>query len=138
MSDEHVQPEPRRRRDPEDDYEEEKPRKSRRRSEEDRDYDDDDDRRIRKNSALETLIPYNNAMALIAYYLGVFGLIPCLGLLLGPAALVLGILGLNYKKKHPTAGGAGHAIAGIVLGTLVLLGHLGVILFFVITGANER
>lgn len=68
-----------------------------------------------------TLIPYRNPKALIAYYLGVFALIPCLGALLGPAALVLGILGLGAVKRHPQAKGTGHAITGIVLGALALL-----------------
>ena len=70
------------------------------------------------------LIPYKNPMGLMAYYAGVFALIPCVGLVLGPAAFILGILGIRYANKYPTAGGKGHAIAGIVLGALVILGHL--------------
>jgi hypothetical protein len=124
MSDEeNVQPEPRRRR-REDDFEEEEPRPRRRPRLRREDDDDDDPDRFRRGDGIEVLIPYRNPKALIAYYLGVFALIPCLGLALGPAALVLGVLGLKYRKLNPTAGGTGHAIAGIVLGTLVLLGHL--------------
>lgn len=112
----------RRRRDDEDD----RPRRRRRR-------DDDDLDRIRdEGDATGGLIPYKNPQALIAYYLGVFSLIPCAGMLLGPAALLLGILGLNYKRSHPTSGGTAHAIVGIVVGSLTSLAHLVVIfLFFV-------
>ncbi|HBI45715.1 MAG TPA: hypothetical protein DDY78_23105 [Planctomycetales bacterium] len=88
---------------------------------------DDDDVRIRQPGAIETLIPYKNPMGLIAYYLGVFSFIPCVGLLLGPAALVLGIMGIRYRNKHPTAGGLGHAITGVVLGSLTSLGYWGLV-----------
>jgi hypothetical protein len=77
---------------------------------------------------VSTLIPCKNPKALIAYYCGVFSLIPCVGAVLGPIALIFGILGLNYVKRHPTAKGTGHAIAGIVLGSLTLLGNWGVII----------
>jgi hypothetical protein len=80
------------------------------------------------DGGISTLIPYKNPKALIAYYLGVFGLIPCLGALLGPAALILGILGLRLVRQYPTAKGTGHAIAGIVLGSLELLANWTVIL----------
>jgi len=113
---------PRRRRDEDEDEEERRPRK--RREEED-DY---EDRVRRKDDGIATLIPYRNPNALISYYCGVFALIPCVGLILGPVALVLGFLGLSYNKKHPTAGGVAHAIVGIVLGSLVLLGHAAVII----------
>jgi len=129
MSDENVRPDPdRRRRDDyqdeprrRDDDEDDRPRRRRR-------DDDDDDRRFRReHDSTGGLIPYKNPMALIGYYVGVFSLIPCLGLVLAPVALVLGILGLSYKSKHPTAGGTAHAIVALVLGSLVLLGHAAVI-----------
>jgi hypothetical protein len=106
----------------------------------DDEYDDDydDPERFRRKDAVETLIPYRNPLGLTAYYMGVFALIPCVGLLLGPAAFILGILGLRYGKKNPTAGGAGHAIAGIVLGTLVVLGHLGFFVFLIVMGALSK
>jgi hypothetical protein len=94
----------------------------------------EDDIDVRQPDAVEALIPYRNPQALIAYYLGVFSLIPCVALALGPAALVLGILGLRYHKKHPTAGGIGHAIAGIVLGGLTTLAHI-VLLLVIVVGA---
>jgi hypothetical protein len=94
--------------------------------------------RIRRKDAVETLIPYKNPMGLMAYYCGVFALIPCVGLVLGPAAFVLGILGIRYANKYPTAGGKGHAIAGIVLGTLVVLGSvLCIVLLIVMSVLNK-
>lgn len=62
------------------------------------------------------LIPYRNAWSLWAYYLGVFSLIPCLGIPLGPAALVLGIKGVRYARRHPEARGKVHAWTGVILG----------------------
>ncbi len=92
---------------------------------------------IRHDPAAETvstIIPYKNVRALVAYYLGVFSLIPCVGLFLGPAALVLGILGLRYVKANPTAKGTGHAIAGIVLGGLTTLAYWGALLGLIVMG----
>ena len=91
---------PRRRRRPRDEDEDERPRR----------------RRDEKGDATGGLIPYKNSQALIAYYCGVFSLIPGLGCVLGIVAVVLGVMGLQYAKKHPKAKGKGHAITGIVLG----------------------
>ncbi|MCC6421491.1 MAG: DUF4190 domain-containing protein [Gemmataceae bacterium] len=84
----------------------------------------------RGDGGVSTIIPYMNPKSLVAYYCGVFGLIPVLGLILGPLALTFGILALKYVKQNPTAKGTGHAITGIVLGTLTLLGHLFVLVVF--------
>jgi hypothetical protein len=94
----------------------------------------DEPERFRRKDAVETLIPYKNPMALTAYYLGVFALIPCVGLILGPAAFILGILGIRHANKYPTAGGKGHAIAGIVLGTIVVLGSLAFLVLIALAG----
>jgi hypothetical protein len=102
----------------------------------------DDDNRFRHPD------PVRNRMALIGFWLGFLCLIPpgllargladgplyrtspgthlaawALGLawVLGPAALIFGILGVRYRNRHPTAGGLGYAIFGIVLGALVYL-----------------
>jgi hypothetical protein len=98
----------------------------------DEDYDDDDrPRRPRRRrdddegDATGGLIPYKNPKALTAYYVGVFSLIPCIGVLLAVVAVVLGVMGLKYAKQHPSARGQAHAIVGIVLGTLVILAHAG-------------
>lgn len=74
-----------------------------------------------------TIIPYRNGLALAAYYCGVFSLIPCVGLLLGPVALLLGILGLRYAGQKSEARGRVHAWIGIILGLIVALIHVIVI-----------
>lgn len=77
--------------------------------------------------AVATVVPYRNPSALIAYYLGVFSLVPCFGLLLAPFAFVLGILGLRYRSRNPQAHGLAHAWIGIIIGGLSVLGHGAVI-----------
>lgn len=73
------------------------------------------------------VIPYKNPQALTSYYLGVFSLIPLLGLLLGCIAVPLGIIGLRKRKAMPQIRGTAHAWVGIILGGLSVLGHLAVI-----------
>jgi hypothetical protein len=99
-----------------------------------REDEDDFEGRIRRPDGVETFIPYKNPQGLIAYYLGVFAVIPCAGLLLGPAALILGIMGYRYSQRHPTARGGGHAIAGIVLGLLTALLNWGVVIAMLVAG----
>ena len=123
-----------------DDYEEERPRRRR----VDEEYDDEEDDRPRRRRRREEgdatggLIPYKNGKALAAYYTGVFSLIPCLGAILGPIAIVLGIMGLNYAKQHPKASGQAHAIVGIVLGGLTALGNIGAVIALVVTAATAK
>jgi hypothetical protein len=110
-----------------------------------RDDDDDfeDEPRVRRRGEEEEgdvtggLIPYKNAKALASYYCGVFSLIPCLGGVLGPIALILGFLGFSYANKHPKASGKAHAIVGIILGLLTTLGHLGVVLLILIGALSK-
>src|SRR5690349_5342595 len=64
------------------------------RPKEEKEYDEDyGPDRFRKQDVTGGLIPYRNPRALTGYYLGVFSLIPCVSLFLGPAALILGLLG---------------------------------------------
>jgi Domain of unknown function (DUF4190) len=77
------------------------------------------------DNVVSTIIPYKNPSALAAYYCGVFSLIPALGLLLGPIAVVLGIRGLGFVKENPMAKGTAHAITGIVLGSISSLFNYG-------------
>lgn len=71
-----------------------------------------------RSDGFQTLIPTKNAMALAAYYTGVFSLIPCAALVLGPLAVFLGIRGLNRCRHHPELPGKAHAFVGIVLGAI--------------------
>jgi hypothetical protein len=80
--------------------------------------------------------PVLNRMALLSFRLGAFGVILGLrlqggylsflfpmsvSLILGPAALIFGVLGIRYRNRHPTAGGLGDAVSGIVMGLLAVL-----------------
>jgi len=62
------------------------------------------------------IIPKDNPMALIGYYVGMASLIPCLGCITGPIAIILGIIGAIKANSNPAIGGMGHAITAIVLG----------------------
>jgi hypothetical protein len=131
MADDQIQPERRRERRRDEEYDDRPRRRSRRRDDDD-DDDDDLDRIRRKDSGLETIIPYHNPMALTGYYLGVFSLIPCIGLGLGPAALILGCIGINRRNRNPEIGGLGHAITALVLGAITSLGNWGLVAIGVI------
>jgi hypothetical protein len=82
------------------------------------------------------LIPFKNPKALIAYYLGIFSGLPVIGLPIGVAAFILGIMGLRDRARNPIIKGSVHASIGIgcggffaLLWTLVLV--LMVVTFFV-------
>ena len=64
------------------------------------------------------VIPYKNPPALIAYYLGLFSGFPLIGLPLGIAAFVLGIIGLKKRRENPKVKGSAHAWIGIGCGGL--------------------
>jgi hypothetical protein len=87
---------------------------------------------------LNKIIPYKNARALAAYYLGVFSAIPLFGAVLGITALFLGISGLRFQRRNPEAGGKVHAWIGIVLGGLFGFGYLTLIVLVVIGGVVHR
>lgn len=75
-------------------------------------------------------------MALTAYYLGVFSVIPLIGVLLGFAALVLGVLGLRFLHENPKAGGAVHAWIGIIAGGLFGVVWLAVTILVIVATLN--
>jgi hypothetical protein len=84
------------------------------------------------------IIPYKNAKALAAYYLGVFSVIPPFGAVLGIVALFLGIWGLRFQRRNPETGGKVHAWVGVVLGGLFGFGYLALIILLVINGVVRR
>lgn len=61
-----------------------------------------------------------NMVALWAMICGIVGVF-CCQIILGPLALILGIVALSQIKKNPHEKGSGMAITGIVLGILALL-----------------
>jgi hypothetical protein len=84
------------------------------------------------------VIPYKNPHALIAYYLGIFSLITCFGLLLAIPAFILGIMGLSRAKKNPAIHGSVHAWIGIVMGVLMTIVWSGSIIFVFIASLARR
>jgi hypothetical protein len=123
---------PRRRRDEEEEEEDDYRPRKRRREEEDDEDERPRRRRRRRKEAIESLIPYHNPKSLAAYYCGVFSLIPVLGLILGPIALILGIQGIRLAKQDDSAGGMGHSITGLILGSLTALANWGLAILVVI------
>src|SRR5207248_1191730 len=97
-----------------------------------RDEDYNEFRKTADDGGVSTLIPYKNGWALAAYYCGVFSLVPLLGHLLGPLALLFGILGLVRVSKYPTAKGTAHAIVGLILGLLTTVAWWGLTALFVV------
>lgn len=87
------------------------------------------------DDTMQTLIPTKNMPALLSYYAGVFGFIPFLGLPATIAALVLGRIGMRKAKANPTPGAKGHAIAGLVMGTIQMSVFI-LFLAYVIVGSN--
>lgn len=79
---------------------------------------------VKTDNTMGGLIPYKNAKSLWAYYLGVFSLIPCLGIFIGTAAVIMGFYGLKFYKANPEAGGKAHSITGIVLGGISATGYI--------------
>jgi hypothetical protein len=76
---------------------------------------------VKPPAATNGLIPISNPKALLAYYLAIFSIIPVFCLFLGPAALILGFLGLKAMNEKPEIGGKAHAWVGIILGGLSTL-----------------
>ncbi|KAB2667688.1 MAG: hypothetical protein DVB31_07685 [Verrucomicrobia bacterium] len=87
------------------------------------------------DDVVATMVPYKNVPALVGYYLGVFSLIPLLGIPLGIGAVICGILGLRRAGENPQSKGKVHAWIAIVLGGLTSMGWIGALAFF---GAGKR
>jgi hypothetical protein len=82
------------------------------------------------------VIPYKNMPALLAYYAGVFSVIPFFPI--GLTALFLGIAGLRARTRNPAIKGSIHAWIGIVIGGFVGLLWLGVTIMILIAAAQRR
>ena len=53
------------------------------------------------------IVPTQNTPALIGYYTGVFSLIPCFALILGPIACILGVI--KKSEEDPEVSGTAHS-----------------------------
>lgn len=65
------------------------------------------------------VIRRKNLPSLVAYYCGLFGIIPYFSLLLGPIALIAGIIGLGKAGERKV--GFKHALTGILLGSVEII-----------------
>jgi hypothetical protein len=65
--------------------------------------------------------PAVNLPALRAYWLALLGLVPPLGLLLGPPALLLGLRARRRGPSDPEFTAVGPALAAVILGVAVTL-----------------
>lgn len=83
---------------------------------------------LRVDTPIQKLIPYRNFCSLLGYYLGIFSLIPLVGILLALPALILGIIGLVIARKEPDRRGKVHAIVAIILGILGSYNYVGLYL----------
>lgn len=77
-----------------------------------------------RGDATGGVIPYLNPLALGAYYLGVFSVIPGTGFFCAVGAVPLGIGGLRERRHRPEVRGTVHAWIGIVLGSLSFAAHV--------------
>lgn len=84
------------------------------------------------------IIPYKNPKALIAYYLGLLSGLPLIGLPIGLAAFVLGIQGLQARKRNPVIKGSVHAGIGIGCGCFFSLFWGFVIVMIAIAVLSEK
>lgn len=89
------------------------------------------------DAVVATMIPYKNPAALIGYYTSIASLIPFLGHLAGPAAIILGVMGFRAVKREPTRKGTAHAWVAVILGSLTTLFYWGIVIVMII-GAMKK
>ena len=74
-----------------------------------------------KSDATGGLIPYKNPYALAGYYLSIFSMIPFVGIPLGVAGIICGIVGVRRRNRNPMVRGTAHAWFAILFSALVIL-----------------
>jgi len=68
------------------------------------------------NNSGQSMQPKTNALAIVGFVLSIVGLC-CLGIILGPIAIILGAVAKNQiKASNGTQGGDGLALAAIIIG----------------------
>lgn len=86
--------------------------------------------------------PRTDGLAIAALVLGIFSLVCswiCLGVVLGPAAAIMGFISRNrIAASGGTIGGGGLAIAGLVLGIIGFLASAAFVLIYVISAASSN
>ncbi|WP_243789415.1 DUF4190 domain-containing protein [Saccharopolyspora gloriosae] len=81
--------------------------------------------------------PPNNGLAIASMVVSLVSLLVCqLGIVLGPIGLILGHVALRKLKEQPAQRGRGMALAGVIIGWIVLAIWVGVILFVVLAATG--
>jgi Domain of unknown function (DUF4190) len=84
---------------------------------------------------LKWLLPISRSgWAIAAGYLGLFAIVPVLGLIFGLLAILCGVLGIREMKRKPRLSGQGRAIFGIIMGSLSFILHVIAIVGIVASG----
>jgi hypothetical protein len=65
--------------------------------------------------------PWKNLPAVYSYRTSLYGLTPIAGLILGPTAILLGLIARQRAARNPEVHGRNFANAGIVIGTIDLV-----------------
>jgi hypothetical protein len=86
----------------------------------------------------ERIVPASNPNALVGYYIGLFSIMPVLGLGMGPAGIVLGVKGLKAIKQQPGLPGTGHAITAIIGGIIGCIINYGIGLLILVSVLERR
>jgi len=78
-------------------------------------------------------------LGVIAYQCAVLGLIPLAGLVFGPLALILGLIAWRRKEDRSSARISNHALAAMVLGSLISMTNwLGLTLMVIAVGPGDN
>ncbi len=78
-----------------------------------------------------------SSTATVAFYFGIVGLVPCLGLLFAPLSILLGFLGLAHTRD-PLVTGKGRAKSGIWFGMIgVVINYLIPLGFYIYLGIRS-
>ncbi len=91
-----------------------------------------------KVSGLDAVIPTSNPPSLLAYYLGLFSILPVAGAVMGPVAIFSGVKGLRKVKEINGLPGKTHAWVGIVMGTIGTLFNLLILIVVVVALLNRK
>jgi hypothetical protein len=90
------------------------------------DYEDPIDRYRPRDDRPKVKKQVKNGAATASYTCGLISLVPCLGAILGPIAILVGLAGLGHARSNPDAGGKERAKGGIWFGVVACLINFGV------------
>ena len=93
---------------------------------------------LQYSDPLASIIPTKNAPALLAYYLGLFSILPLFGLPMGIVAVIQGSKGWRMAKETPQVHGKAHAGIGIGCGSIGLLFNLAIVAMAVLLFIEAR